>query len=61
MRGRIGIEMHKEKIVYKGKEIEVDTFDTVIDMRWSKKRIMKAIGDLLQEDAKYKRSERLTK
>ena len=47
--------MHKEKIVYEGKEIEADTFDTVIDMRQSKKRIMQAIGKLLEEDAKNKR------
>ena len=47
--------MHKEQIVYQGKNIEVDTFDTVIDMRWSKKRIMQAIGKLLEEDAKNKR------
>ena len=42
--------MHKEKIVYKGQEIEVDTFDTTVDATASVKEQLKQIAKLVKEE-----------
>lgn len=52
---------HKEIIEYKGKKIEVITFDTVV--HWAKPvaKQLEEIEALIDEDEKYQRDGKLTK
>ncbi len=47
--------MKREKIIYEGKEIEVESFDRVIHLNRGKKHALKDIDKLLREDVKNKR------
>ncbi len=42
--------MHKEKIIYKGQEIVVDTFDTTVDPNAPVKEQLKQIAKLVKEE-----------
>lgn len=42
--------MHKEKIIYKGQKIVIDTFDTTVNPNASKEKQLKQIEALLQEE-----------
>ena len=50
--------MHKEKIVYKGQEIEIDTFDTTVNPNAPVKTRLKQIAALVQEEEDTKLGKR---
>ena len=51
--------MHKERIIYNGRELELDTFDTVIDLNSSTQQILEQIGKLLDEDKLFNSAPRI--
>ena len=50
--------MHKEKIIYKGQEIVVDTFDTTVNPNAPVKKQLKQVAALMQEDEDTKSGKR---
>ena len=46
--------MHKEKIIYKGQEIVVDTFDTTINPNAPMAEQLKQAARLVKEDEDYR-------
>ena len=51
---------HKEIVEYKGEKVEVVTFDTEVHLNQPKKKILKEIEHLMDEDEKYQKDGKLT-